>query len=59
MKLYFGNAVTTATTLMILALLGFIGWSAFHRANIQYFRRWFRYFDIPTHGHTSNGSRYS
>ena len=24
MKLYFGNAVTTATTLMTLALLGFI-----------------------------------
>ena len=39
MKLYFGNAVTTATTLMILALLGFIGWSAFHRANIQYWGR--------------------
>lgn len=36
MKLYFGNAVTTATTLMILALLGFIGWSVFNRANIQY-----------------------
>lgn len=39
MKLYFGNAVTTATTLMILALLGFIGWSAFHRADIQYWGR--------------------
>ena len=36
MKLYFGSAATTATTLMILALLGFIGWSAFNRANIQY-----------------------
>ena len=35
MKLYFGNAVTTATTLMILALLGFIGWSAFNRVNIS------------------------
>jgi len=35
MKLYFGNAVTTATTLMLLALLGFIGWSVFNRANIQ------------------------
>ena len=34
MKLYFGNAVTTATTLMILALLGFIGWSLFNRVNI-------------------------
>ena len=39
MRLYFGNAVTTATTLMILALLGFIGWSAFNRANIQYWGR--------------------
>ena len=39
MKLYFGNAVTTATTLMILALLGFIGYSAFDRANIAYWGR--------------------
>lgn len=39
MKLYFGNAVTTATTLMILALLGFIGWSAFNRTNTQYWGR--------------------
>ena len=39
MKLYFGNAVTTATTVMILALLGFIGWSAFNRTNIQYWGR--------------------
>ena len=39
MKLYFGNAITTATTLMILALLGFIGWSAFNRTNIQYWGR--------------------
>ena len=39
MKLYFGNAVATATTLMILALLGFIGWSAFNRTNIQYWGR--------------------
>ena len=36
MRLYFGNAVTTATTLMILALLGFIGWSVWGRAVIQY-----------------------
>ena len=35
MKLYFGNAITTATTLMILALLGFIGWSVFNRVNIS------------------------
>ena len=36
MKLYFGNAITTATTLMILALLGFIGWSVVNRSGIQY-----------------------
>ena len=35
MKLYFGNGVTTATTLMILALLGFIGRSVFNRTNIE------------------------
>ena len=36
MKLYFGSAVTAATTLMILALLGFIGYSAVNHAGIQY-----------------------
>ena len=35
MKLYFGNAVTTATTLMIFALLGFIGWSVWGRAVLK------------------------
>ena len=35
MKLYFGNAITTATTLMILALLGFISGSLFNRVNIS------------------------
>ena len=39
MKLYFGNGVTAATTLMILAMLGFIGYSVFNRANIQYWGR--------------------
>lgn len=39
MKLYFGNGVTTATTLMILALLGLIGYSAFNRVHIQYWGR--------------------
>ena len=34
MRLYFGNAVTTATTLMILALLGYIGFSVWNRGNI-------------------------
>ena len=39
MKLYFGNTVTTATTLMILALLGFVGYSIYNRDNIQYWGR--------------------
>ncbi len=39
MKLYFGNAVTAVTTVMILALLGFIGWSVFSRDTIQYWGR--------------------
>ena len=39
MKLYFGNGVTTATTVMILALLGFVGYSVFHCVNIQYWGR--------------------
>ena len=39
MKLYFGNAITTATTLMLFALLGFIGWSLFNRVNISYWGR--------------------
>ena len=36
MKLYFGNGVTTATALMIFAMLGFIGYSVFHRASIYW-----------------------
>lgn len=39
MKLYFGNAITTATTLMIFALLGFIGWSVLSRTSIPYWGR--------------------
>ena len=39
MKLYFGNAVAAATTLMSLALLGFIGWSVVNRSSIQYWGR--------------------
>ena len=39
MKLYFGNAVTAATTLMLLALLGFVGYSSYDRDNIQYWGR--------------------
>ena len=39
MKLYFGNAIAAATTLMILALLGFIGWSVVNRSGVQYWGR--------------------
>lgn len=39
MKLYFGNTVTTVTTLMILALLGFIWYSVCSRAHITYWGR--------------------
>lgn len=39
MKLYFGNTVTTVTTVMIFALLGFIGYSIWNRAEIAYWGR--------------------
>lgn len=39
MKLYFGNGVTAATTVMLLVMLGFIGYSVFNRANIGYWGR--------------------
>ena len=39
MKLYFGNTVTTVTTIMILVLLGFIGESIATRININYWGR--------------------
>lgn len=39
MKLYFDNAVTTATTIMILILLGFIGYSVYNRENIIFWGR--------------------
>ena len=39
MKLYFGNAITTATTLMLFTLLGFISWSVLNRTRIQYWGR--------------------
>ena len=39
MKLYFGNAITTVTTLMLFALLGFISWSVVNRSSIQYWGR--------------------
>ena len=39
MKLYFGNTTITVTTVMILALLGFMGYSIMNRASIQYWGR--------------------
>ena len=39
MKLYFGNTTTTVTTVLILGLLGFIGYSVWHRADIQFWGR--------------------
>lgn len=39
MKLYFGNAVTTATTLMILALMGYIAACIVWRGSIRYWGR--------------------
>ncbi len=39
MKLYFGNTVTTFTTIMLLLLLGFIGESIANRTNINYWGR--------------------
>ena len=38
-KLYFGNTVTTVTTLMIVALLGFVGYSAVNRTSIAHWGR--------------------
>ena len=39
MKLYFRNATTTATTIMILCLLGFMGYTVVHRENVTYWGR--------------------
>lgn len=39
MKLYFGNATTTATTIMILCLLEFMGYTVVHRENVTYWGR--------------------
>ena len=39
MKLYFGNTVNTVTTVMFLALLGFMGYSILNRANVRYWER--------------------
>ena len=39
MKLYFGNMITTVTTLMILSLVGFVGYSISSRSNINFWGR--------------------
>lgn len=39
MKLYFGNMVTTVTTLMIVSLVGFVGYSISNRSNISFWGR--------------------
>ena len=39
MKLYFGNTVTTVTTLMTAVLIAFIVYSAVNRGNIQFWGR--------------------
>lgn len=39
MKLYFGNMVTTITTLMIVSLIGCIGYSIRNRSNINFWGR--------------------
>lgn len=35
MKLYFGNTTVTVTTIMIVALIGFIGYSIWNRTSID------------------------
>lgn len=39
MKLYFGNGMTTATTILLFVLLGFLWDSIWHRENIVYWGR--------------------
>ena len=39
MKLYFENRVTTVTTIMIIALVGFIGYSVWNRNTISFWGR--------------------
>ena len=39
MKLYFGNMVTTVTTMMIVSLLVFIGYCVYNQANISHWGR--------------------
>ena len=39
MKLYFGKMVTTVTTVMIMTLIGFIGYSVWNHATISFWGR--------------------
>ena len=39
MKLYFGNMVTTVTTIMVITLIGFIGYSVWNRNTISFWGR--------------------
>lgn len=39
MKLYFGNTVSTVTTLMIILMYAGIGYSVYNRVNIQFWGR--------------------
>ncbi len=39
MKLYFGNSTTTITTILLFALLGFMGYTIWHRADIEFWGR--------------------
>lgn len=39
MKLYFGNSVTASTTIMILALLGFIGYNVINSSYVRFWGR--------------------
>lgn len=39
MKLYFGNTVSTVTTLMVILMYAGIGYSVYNRANIQFWGR--------------------
>lgn len=39
MKLYFGNIITTVTTIMVIILIGFIGYSIWNRNSIHFWGR--------------------
>ena len=39
MKLYFGNTTTTITTILLVTLLGFMGYTIWHRTDIQFWGR--------------------